>query len=499
MNRREFLSGSVAAGIVSQTPSVAQSPAKKHPNVLYIFSDQHRAASLPGETFSQVVAPNIDAFRRSNLSMDFCISNYPLCSPHRGILMTGKYPAQSGIEANGIPMRTTELTLTQSFKNAGYHVGYVGKWHLGGDKELPPPGSPRRFGIDDWHIYANTNSHYHSHTHNDAGEKVTIPGWAPVVMTDQAIGLMNQYKQHPETPWMLIMSWNPPHPPFDPPPDDQKPYTGALKQRPNIKLPAAGGAASVANEGEFRKAEQGYFGGITGVDLQFARALKALDDLGMADDTIVVYTSDHGEMMASHGRMAKQMPWEESCRVPFSIRYPGVTPKNASSDALFASISIYPTLCGLAGIPVPKHCMGQDMSDLMRGKKIITPTEAFLLNGPGDASVQGEDDEEGGGEGEGGGGKGGSKHRADEPAQAGGTKHGEKDAEKYRGLRTATHTYAVMADGRWLLYDNVADPYQLNNLAKDPAHKELMDGFDVKLRAWIKSTGDRFPFPRTPA
>jgi arylsulfatase A-like enzyme len=179
----------------------------------------------------------------------------------------------------------------------------------------------------------------------------------------------------------------------------------------------------------------------------------------MADDTIVVYTSDHGDMMGSHGHMAKQMPHEESCRVPFFVRLPGMEGRGRSSDALFASVDIYPTLCGLAGIPVPKHCSGHDFSDLMSGNgDLPKPEMVFLMNDQGP-----------------------------EPRQ-------EADVPTYRGLRTSTHTYAVQLDGRWCLYDNVADPYQMKNLVRDPAHRSLIEKFDAALIAWSKSTGDRFPF-----
>ena len=492
MDRRNFIkagmTASVGAGLKRQKKA-----ATKRPNLLYVFSDQHRAASLPGEPFNEAQAPNIDRFRHANMSMDMCVSNYPLCTPHRGILMTGRYPAQTGIDANGREMQTSEFTMTRAFKASGYRVGYVGKWHLGGDRDFVPPG-PRRFGIDDWHIWARTNDHYHAHTWNPkTGEKITPEGWNPIPMTDQAIALLKEYAAHPEEqPWMLVLSWNPPHPPFDPPPADQAPYGGEMKGRPNIKLPASGGAEHVATLPALHRATQGYYGGITGVDTEFGRLLKAVDELGLAEDTIVVYTSDHGEMLGSQSKMAKQMPWEESCRVPFSVRYPGVTPTRANSNLLFASIDIYPTMCGLAGVPVPQHCAGRDLSQALRGKKPHAPEIVFLMNGPAaiakNTGGDGDEGESGLGDD---GGQDGKRGRPGKSASR------ELTATKYRGARTATHTYAVTADGRWLLYDNVADPYQMNNLAKDPKQQALMDGLDRQIRAWIQSTGDVFPYPAT--
>jgi len=470
---------------------MAEAPKKSRPNVLYVFSDQHRAVSLPGEPFSEVVAPNIDAFRRANFSMDTCVSNYPLCTPYRGILMTGKYPCQSGLVINGLSMKTSEFTLTKAFKAAGYRTGYVGKWHLGEDGEGDESGDghpagkkkikndggyvpqgPERFDIDDWHIWASTNNHYHAWTFDpDTGAKIVPEGWGATAMTDQAIKLLKS--QSPDKPWLLMLSWNPPHPPFDPPSDDQMPYLSKSKKRPNVKVgmgETGKGSKPLESEATLHKAMQGYFGGITGVDLEFARLLKALEETGQADNTIVIYTSDHGEMMGSQGRMSKQVPYEESCRVPFMVRYPGVTKANGSSKELFAAIDIYPTVCGLAGLPVPSHCAGKDYSGIMKGKAVAPREEVFLMCGSGDMAH--------------------ARHNknADAGFQPG-------LAPTYRGIRTATHMYAVTAGGRWLLFDNANDPYQMKNLANDPAHKALMDGFDVKIKAWMKTTGDPFQYP----
>jgi len=128
---------------------------------------------------------------------------------------------------------------------------------------------------------------------------------------------------------------------------------------------------------------------------------------------------------------------------------------------LFASVDIYPTLCGLAGIDIPKHCSGRDFSGLMRGERNIpSPEMVFLMNDKGPDNRQ------------------------------------EVDVPTYRGVRTRTHTYAVQLDGRWCLYDNTADPYQMKNLVRDPAHKALIEKFDAALIAWSKSTGDSFPYDK---
>jgi arylsulfatase A-like enzyme len=483
MNRREFLkSSAVAASAATLAPAHALEPAPptKRRNVLYIFDDQHRHASMPGEPFSQVAAPNLDRFRRDNFSMEQCISNFPLCCPYRAVLMTGKYPAESGVVNLAIPMKTSEFTLTKAFKKAGYRTGYVGKWHLNGDHDQHfkyIPAGPGRVDIDDWHIWENTNAHYQCYTYNpNTGQKIPAKNWGPVDMTDQTIGLLQDYAKKPEEPFFLMLSYNPPHPPFDPPNNDRDANPiNAQKYRPNTQV-GNGGPAFLKNQETFHHAMQGYLGGISGIDTEFGRVMKAVEEAGLAENTIVMFSSDHGEMMGSQGKGGKILPYDESHHVPFFVRYPGVTPKAASSDALFAAVDIYPTICGLAGVPVPEHCSGHDLSDIMRGKKVKTPEVVFLQGAPGRDNGTGE---------------------ADTMQKAMALDHKQKAPLYYRGVRTAQYTYTVRENGRWLLFDNHADPYQMKNLVTNAAHKPLMDAFDKEIKGWIGKTGDLFVYPNT--
>jgi arylsulfatase A-like enzyme len=463
MDRRAFIQSGAAALTAAALPLSAQKTVKQ-PNVLYVFSDQHRAASMPGEAFSQALAPALDKFRQQNLSMDNCISNYPLCVPHRGILMSGLYPCQSKVTQNENTLEPIVPGLGEAFQKAGYHTGYVGKWHLyNGEGEFVPKG-PYRFGFEDWHAWANTNKHYDGVTFDqETGERRIMPGYQPTRMTDQALEFIHGQKGA-EKPWLLVLSWNPPHPPYDPPSEDRNMYDrSSLNSRPNVRLPTpadriANPYPPLASMDTLRQAEQGYYGAISAIDQEFARLLQALEEDGMTDNTIVVYTSDHGDMMGSHGHMAKQMPHEESCRVPFYVRLPKIN-QGRKSDVLFSSVDIYPTLCGVAGIASPKHCSGRDFSTVMRGgDKFEEPEMVFLMNEQGPPDRQ------------------------------------EVNVPTYRGIRTKTHTYAVQLDGRWCLYDNLNDPYQMKNLVKEKGSAPLIERFDAALIAWSKSTGDAFPY-----
>ena len=464
MDRRQFLRNSATLSTLAALPRTARAmaPATK-PNLLYVFSDQHRAIAMPGERDSQVIAPVLDRFRKNNLQMRAAISNYPLCVPHRGIFISGLYPNQSKVNNNESTLEPTMPGLGQTFRSAGYKTAYVGKWHLyHGENEWVPPG-PYRFGFDYWRVWANTNKHYDGISFDESGNRINVPGYQPTRMTDEAIQFL-QSQKGAKDPFFMVLSWNPPHPPFNPPPNDQAHYDPAtLTIRPNVRLPKPEDKLTnpypqLASMETLREAEQGYYGGVTAIDKEFGRLLQTLDELGMADNTIVIYTSDHGEMMGSHGHMAKQMPHEESCHVPFYVRIPKTT-QASTSDRLFASVDIYPTLCGLAGIPVPAHCSGQDFSGVMHGAAGgPDPEMVFLMNNQGPPTRQ------------------------------------EVNVQTYRGVRTRTHTYAVQLDGQWCLYDNTADPYQLHSVLHEPAHKEMIAHLQKAMLAWGKQTGDTFPY-----
>lgn len=465
MDRREFVKQGVAASIaIGAAPlslGASKNPTRK-PNVLYVFSDEHRAQSLVGEPYCDVLAPNLADFRKRNTSFKNCISNYPLCAPHRAILMTGRWPYQTGVIDNGQKLAADPRSLGNIFRNNGYYTGYVGKWHLGNDGRFIPEG-PMRQGFEDWHIWARTNVHFDEAFTFDpvTGQKIQPHGYNATLMTDQAVKFLQDRKADSSKPWLMMVSWNPPHPPYgDAPVEEMKRYNPeTLALRPNVKLKNHGNGALGSAAG-LRKAQHGYYSHITAVDKEFGRLLRVLEETGQADNTIVIYTSDHGDMMGSHGYGGKRLPFEESCRVPFMVRYPHVTLQGLETDVLFSTVDIYPTVCGLAGIPVPDTCMGKDLSAAMRGQKVDSPESAFIMH----ISTAGAEDRQ------------------------------INNAPLFRGVRTSRYTYAVAEDGRWCLYDNREDPYQTKNLVGDRASNSLMRDLDGLVLDWLKKASDPYPY-----
>lgn len=407
---------------------------------------------MPGEQFNEAHAPNLARFAGESVTFRNCISNYPVCSPYRAMLLTGRWPYQTGIIDNALQLRADEVSIGRVFQRAGYRTGYIGKWHLspGDEGGRFIPKGPARQGFDDWHVWSRTNQHFDTSFTFDpeSGAKIQPKGYNCTLMTDQALEFIGANRGRP---WMLTVSWNPPHPAFeDAPPEQQQRYDpGALKFRPNVK-----------ESKNLRRQCRGYYGHISGVDLEFGRLLRKLDETGQAENTIVIYTSDHGDMMGSHGFGGKRLPWEESCKVPFLLRYPGVAPAKRAAEEIFSTIDIYPSLCGLAGLTVPGHCAGRDLSAAMRSDSVRSPESSFLMH------IQKEN-------------------------ASGGESH---PAPLFRGVRTNRHTYAIADDGRWLLYDNREDPYQMHNLIDDTGYAALARDLDGLVLDWLKRAHDPFPY-----
>jgi arylsulfatase A-like enzyme len=464
MNRRQFAK-TLAAPLLANNLAASQFTTKRRPNLLYVFSDQHRACSLPGEPYSDVQAPTLARLKKESVTFCNCVSNYPVCSPYRAMLLTGRWPYQTGIIDNDLQLRSDEPSFAKVFGSAGHRTGYIGKWHLspGDERGVFIPKGPARQGFDDCHVWSNTTQHFdRSFTFDpDTGAKIQPKGYNCTRMTDQAIEFIRNYQ---DRPWMLMLSWNPPHTSFeDAPPEYVRRYDpAALRLRPNVPADTTMGQKKFSRE-KVRHSLQGYYAHISALDAELERLLNTLDQTGLATDTIVVYSTDHGDMLGSHGFYGKRVPWEESCRVPFFVRYPGAAPAGHESDVLIAAIDIHPTLCGLAGLNVPSYCAGRDLSGAVRGDAIKTPESVFLMHIKKENSTGGRDN----------------------------------PAPLFRGVRTSRHTYAVADDGAWCLYDNIEDPYQVRNLLDQSQGKRLAHDLDGLVLEWLKKADDPFPYQET--
>ena len=420
-----------------------------HPSIVYVFSDEHRWQSMSFTEMPAVQTPNMARMTREGFQFTRCISNYPVCTPHRGMLITGRWPRMTGMIDNDLFLSDDEVTVGKVFRQAGWRTGYIGKWHLGGTRAEP-------FGFDHSLVWEKTSQHMEGSVFYPAsGEPVSPKGYNATLMTDQALEFIESASRQ-ASPYFLMLSLDPPNSQFtDAPPDKSALYPpGSLPFRSNYqKIPSS---ELFSDNGT--PYYEGYHAHITAVDEELGRILNAVAASPQADRTLVIYTSDHGSMFGSHGAGSKRQPYEESIRVPFLVWGPEPWVRPGRTDALFSSIDIFPTLCGLAGVEIPDSCCGQDYSSWISRGDGPDPEDQFIM------------------------------HLAKDNA-TGGQRH---PAPLFRGIRHRQYTYFVTADGREHLFDNETDPYQLNNLGNDPQYTDLRKQFKARVQTYLTVARDTF-------
>jgi arylsulfatase A-like enzyme len=450
--RRNFLKSAGAAGTaLSLVPSKLFAGSVRRPNIIYLFSDEHRWQSMSFTDMPELKTPTMARMMREGTSFDFAISNNPVCVPHRCMLLSGKWSHRTGAVENEGGLAPGDKTLGHIFGEAGYVTGYTGKWHAG--------AYAQQAGFD-WHmLWNNTNWHWNStwdDLHGGGGRKNPCKKYQPVKMTDQALEFIHE-NSGADRPFFLMVAWNPPHAVFTDAPEEKKalyPDSSSLPWRDN---------AEEAGKQKWWKDYQGYHAHITAIDEQIGRIFQTLEKTGELENTIVIYSADHGSMMNSHGKGNKRHPQDESCRVPFLVTGPGI-PKEQIRRELFGTIDIFPTLCGLAGIGIPDFCDGQDFSANIRNCPGICDPESQLL-----------------------------MHVAILKAmkKAGNTPLPEfvrqySDAPFFRGVRGKRYTCTVNTDGEWQLWDNLNDPLQQKNLIDDPAYADVTRAMHTELEHWLE-------------
>lgn len=483
MDRRDFLKTSLAVGSTITMQSCQTTNEKQIPNLLIVFPDQMRAHAMGFMNEDPAITPNLDAFAKESLVLPQAVSNYPVCSPYRAMMMTGKYPYSNKVFTNCTSLTTqydcelqkTDRCWSDVLKDHNYSLGYIGKWHLDAPREPYIKcannrgkrkwnewcAPSRRHGFDFWYSYGTYD--YHNtpmYWKSDAKREDfhTINQWGPEHEADMAINFMknsdSKYR-NPNKPFALVVSMNPPHTPYHLVP---KKY---LKQYENININQLCNRPNIPPANTpygkcYRRDVRNYFAQCTGVDDQFGRILDTLKKEGLAENTIVLFTSDHGNCLGIHNMITKNNHYEESMRVPFIIRWTNKIP--ARKDNLLISVpDLYPTLLDLMGLKnsIPKSVEGTSYANHFKGKTDNIPTSQLYIKIPHDAQ-----------------------------------KHGK------RGVRTSRYTMMIdkmpNKKTKTVLFDNQKDPYQLKNIA---AEQPILIAKLTKeeLIPWLKKTNDPWP------
>jgi arylsulfatase A-like enzyme len=424
------------------------------PNVIVFLTDQQRwdTSGLHGNPLD--LTPNFDRLAQQGTHLYNTFTCQPVCAPARAVLQTGLYATQTGVFRNGLALSGEGTTLAKCFRAAGYQTAYFGKWHLGNPESAGAVPAAYRAGYERW-LAANllefTSTPYHTVLYDDNDEPVRLPGYRVDALTDLAI----RYIAEPRTrPFFLFLSFLEPHhqnhlDDFVPPDGYRQPYTGRWAPP---DLAALGGSAA--------QHLGGYFGMVRRLDEALGRLMDALKSLNRLEDTILLFTSDHGCHFKTRNGEYKRSCHEASVRVPAMLSGPGFA-SGGQVRQLVSLVDLPPTLLDAAGLPVPGEMQGRSILPLVNRQPVEWPEEVFIQI---------------------------------------------SESQVGRAVRTQRWKYSVTAPDKsgWsdsvsdrymeeFLYDLEADPYELTNLIGLSSHLEVARVLRERLLRRMQAAGEPIP------
>jgi arylsulfatase A-like enzyme len=491
-------------------------------NLVFILTDRQRFDTMRCYGNDWIQTPHLNALAEQSVVFEHAYVTQPVCAPARSSIMTGLYPHASGVPRNQLVMPDHVQTLAEMVSDE-YYRGHVGKWHLGNE-------IIRQHGFNEWVSFIDTLWRDHPRTEHlglfsdyhefllqkglepdlDApGGKIfsdTLRGNLPVnlqmasFVTSKAVDFI---ERNSGRPFILYVSLLEPHPPFARPHKDvydpatlpvdptflKKPKGASLFNRVRsdyyMSMSSLGEDAIQESEGYdlttetgWRRLRANYFGNVTPIDNAVGNIVGALGRTGIADDTAIVFTSEHGDMMGSHAMLNMRNFYEAASRIPLLIRVPWLMANGTMIPGNFSQIDLVPTLLGILGEPVPDHLQGVSRAEVLQGDATLEDSDVVIqLNGLPYRDMM----------------------RA---ASSSGT--ARRQRELINHLNTLPRRSIVTAD-RWKLnlsvadegelFDLNADPNEFDNLFANPSHQDRIRHMAVKLRLWQNETGDSAPLP----
>ncbi len=493
-----FLAG-VAAMALLAPPAAPAAEGARRPNILFIMTDDHAAHAM--SCYASVVnkTPHLDRIADSGVRFDNCFVTNSICTPSRATIITGKYS-----HINGVPVFNrfdgSQPTLARYLQAAGYYTGMIGKWHLGSDPT----------GFDYWEILPG-QGRYFDPIFYTATQTRTIPGYASDVITDLSIEFLKNRPK--DKPFFLMSHHKAPHRAWDPdekhkamfagrtipePPtlrDDYSTRTDAIHEneqrvfddmtRRDLKLEPPAGLSEAdrgkwlgvkptrveievdgqkkvlegeeLNRWKYQRYMQDYLACVQSVDDNVGRLLDWLDANGLADNTIVVYTSDQGFYLGDHGMYDKRFMYEESLRTPLVVRWPGVIKPGRVEKAMALNLDFAPTFLDAAGVKVPADMQGRSLLPLLRGERPADWRTSIYYRYYHDP--------------------------------------GHHNTRAHYGVRTETHKLIYFwKKDQWELFDLVKDRHELKNVYGDPAYREIREKLRAELYRLKKEFKDEDQF-----
>ena len=425
----------------------------RRPNVIVFFTDQQRWDTTGVHGNPLDLTPNFDSLARAGTDVHYGFTCQPVCGPARSCLQTGLYATESGCYRNGIPLPQDSRTLAHYFGDAGYDTAYIGKWHLADSGPGPVPPE-QRGGYDYWlasNVLEFTSDAYDTVIYDGDGQAHKLPGYRVDALTDAAIRYIDQRQANP---FFLFLSFLEPH--HQNHRDDYPAPVGYAERYRGRWIPPDLAALG----GSTHQHLAGYLGVVKRLDEALGRLMDALISLDLLEDTIILFTSDHGCHFKTRNDEYKRSPHDASIRVPTAL-YGGPFTGGGRLSQMVSLIDLPPTLLDAAGIKVPAQMQGRSIVPLVRGESVAWPAEAFVQY---------------------------------------------SESQVGRAIRSRRWMYAVTAPDKdgWKdansdtyveseLYDLLADPYQLRNLAGYESHREVSDVLRSRLVKRMIAAGEDEP------
>lgn len=423
----------------------------KQPNVIVFFTDQQRWDTTGVHHNPLDLTPNFDRMAQRGTDVHYSFTCQPVCGPARSSLQTGMYATETGCFRNSIPLADDAKTLAHYFGEGGYKTGYIGKWHLADEDPVP---ESKRGGYEYW-LAANalerTSHPYDTIVYDNDNQEVKLPGYRVDALTDAAIRYINENRN---APFYLFLSFLEPHHQNDV--DDYPPPAGYRERYTSRWTPPD--LESLV--GTAPQHLGGYYGMVKRLDEALGRLQDTLKSLDLTDDTIILFSSDHGSHFKTRNSEYKRSCHESSIRVPTAFQGPGFDGGGQIHD-LVSLVDLPPTLLDAAGLPVPEEMQGRSILPLVNREKQDWPEEVFVQI---------------------------------------------SETQVGRAIRTERWKYCVTApdkngrddsgSGKYVeafLYDLESDPYELRNLIEHEAFKEVREDLRNRLIRRMAEAGEEAP------
>jgi arylsulfatase A-like enzyme len=456
------------------------------PNLLFIMADDHAAQAIGSYGSRLTATPGIDRLAAEGMRLDACFCTNSICTPSRATILTGTYSHVNGVTTLETLWDARQPTFVTELGAAGYQTAVVGKWHLGHGGIHDPRG------FDHW-IVLPDQGEYHDPLFLTAAGPVRHEGYATDLITDLAVDWLEQ--RDLGRPFCLLVHHKAPHRSWEPdeahdglfadarldvPPGFEDDHAGqapaaaearmgmAELNAEDLKVPVPPGLdAGAESRWRWRRFIEDYLSCVASLDDNVARLLDYLDDAGLAEDTVVAYTSDQGFFLGEHGWFDKRFMYDESLRMPLLVRYPREVAPGSTSDALALNLDFAPSFCELAGVPVPDYMQGRSLRPILRGEKPVDwRTSMYYRYWMHLDSI----------------------HRV----------------QAHYGVRTARYKLvrypgegagvpgasAERREPAWELFDLAADPFELRSVHADPAYAGIRSDLTEELARLQRKFGD---------